>query len=77
VDFNRVRQAKHVIGVRGGMVRGFSCADSTPYSGVRELRDELTAAMEEGHKRALLILDGSYQFVSIGVYVDKAKLVLQ
>ena len=90
VDFQRVRQAKHVIGVRmpipksieqfgsgvtldsssGGMVRGFSSADSTPDSAVRELRDELTAAMEDGHRRALLILDGGYQFaVSIGVYV--------
>jgi hypothetical protein len=97
VDFNRVRQAKHVIGVKmpvpksiepygdsvtldsasGGKVRGFSSADSTPDSGVRELRDELTAAMEDGHKQALLILDGGFQFaVSIGVYV-RVKLVLQ
>lgn len=55
----------------GGMVRGLSSADPTPDSGVRELRDELTAAMEDGHKRALLILDGGYQFaVSISVYVE-------
>jgi hypothetical protein len=61
-----------------GMVRGFSSADSTPDSGVRELRDELTAAMEDGNKRALLILDGGYQFaVSIGVYVRvKSELVM-
>jgi hypothetical protein len=91
LNFDRVRKAKHVIGVRmpvpksieafgdgvtldsssGGIVRGFSSADSTPDSGVRELRDQLTEAMEAGHKRALLILDGGYQFaVSIGVYVD-------
>jgi hypothetical protein len=98
VDFKRVRQAKHVIGVKmpvpksieaygngitldsssGGMVRGFSSADSTPDAGVRELRDELTAAMEEGHKRALLILDGGFQFaVSIGAYVRvKSELVM-
>jgi len=56
----------------GGIVRGFSYADPTPNAGVRELRDELTAAMEDGHKRALLILDGGYQFaVSIGVYVQR------
>lgn len=90
MDFKRVREAKHVVGVRmpvpksirqycqgvtldsssGALVTGFSsCADS-PDSAVHALRDELTAAMEDGHKRALLILDGGYQFaVSIGVYV--------
>jgi hypothetical protein len=98
VDFKRVRQAKHVIGVKmpvpksiepygdgvtldsssGGMVRGFSSADSTPDSGVRELRDELTAAMEDGNERALLIVDGGYQFaVHLGVYVRlNSKLVM-
>jgi hypothetical protein len=52
----------------GALMTGFSsCVDSTD-SGVRELRDELTAAMESGHERALLILDGGYQFaVSIGI----------
>lgn len=98
LDFARVRQARHVIGVKmpvpksiehfgdsvtfdsssGALVNEFSsCADS-PNSAVRELRDELTAAMEDGHKRALLILDAGYQFaVHVGVYVRvKSELVM-
>ncbi len=35
-------------------------------------------AMAEGHKRAILILDGSFQFsVSIGVYTDAITEVVQ
>lgn len=55
----------------GGRVTGGMSCDPTPDSGVRELHGYLTQAMNNGHKRALLILDGGYQFaVRIGVYVD-------
>jgi hypothetical protein len=37
---------------------------------VQELRDLLAQAKEDGHERAILILDAAYRFaVSIGVYV--------
>jgi hypothetical protein len=90
LDFERVRKAKHVIGVRmpvpktityvdnvemdsstGGKLRTTMYADPTPNAAVEELRAVLMQALEDGHKRALLILDAAYQFsVSIGVYVD-------
>ena len=55
----------------GGLVLGFSSCAPTTDSGVEELREILHAAKAEDHKRAILILDGAYQFaVSIGVYVD-------
>lgn len=54
----------------GGLVRGFTYADPTPDQGVETLRDILNRAKDAGHHRALLILDGAYQFAtSIGVYV--------
>lgn len=54
----------------GGRIRGYCSADDTPDAGVAEIRDLLTQAREDGHKRAILILDAGYQFaVSIGVYV--------
>ncbi|MFB3917091.1 MAG: hypothetical protein ACE14M_10205 [Terriglobales bacterium] len=95
LNFDRVRQAKHVIGVSmpvpktihefgegvvmdsstGGQVHGAAYADPTPDNGVAALRATLTQAMDAGHKRALLILDGGYQFaVTIGVYVDATVL---
>lgn len=54
----------------GGRIRGYCSADNTPDAGVQEIRDLLAEASEDGHKRAILILDAGYQFaVSIGVYV--------
>jgi hypothetical protein len=54
----------------GCRIRGFSSADDTPDAGVQEIRDLLARAREDGHERAILILDAGYQFaVSIGVYV--------
>ena len=54
----------------GGLVSGFSSCASSPNSGVEELQSLLHEAREEGQDRAILILDGTYQFaVSIGVYV--------
>lgn len=53
----------------GGAVRGFSSADSTPDAGVAELRQILWDLKAIGETKAILILDGGYQFaVSIGVY---------
>src|SRR5262249_23923279 len=55
----------------GGRIRGFSSADDTTEAGVQEIRELLTQAREEGHTRAILMLDAAYQFaVSIGVYVS-------
>lgn len=91
LTFDRVRKAKHLIGVRmpvpkgiqefgegvtldsstGGKVVGFTTATHSTEPGVEDLKDTLREAKGEGHKRAILILDGGYQFaVSIGVYVD-------
>lgn len=54
----------------GGKVTGFESSRSSPGGGVRELRDLLRIARDQGHQQAVLILDGAYQFaVSIGVYV--------
>lgn len=53
----------------GGRVTGFSSAESTPDGGVEELKGYLKQAEEEGAARAILILDGGYQFATrIGVY---------
>lgn len=58
----------------GGELRSTMHADSTPDAGVARFREILTRAKEEGYSRAILILDGAYQFsVSIGVYVDSRK----
>ena len=58
----------------GGMVRGFDSVDPSPKAAVEEVRGILDRAQDAGHDRALLILDGAYQFaVSIGVYVPAAK----
>ncbi len=55
----------------GGAVRSSSHSDPTPDAGAEELRDLLRLAREAGKTRALLVLDGAYQFaVSIGVYVE-------
>lgn len=81
VDFDRVRRAQHVIGVEMPLPQGIAFVDNLEFDsytnrqisgdGVQEV---LTRAMQDGHKRALLILDAGYQFaVSIGVYVDAAK----
>ena len=57
----------------GGLIRGFADADPTPATAVEALREILRQAKEAGHDRALMILDGAYQFaVSIGVYVPAA-----
>jgi hypothetical protein len=62
ITFKHVRRAKHLIGVRMPVP---DVADA-----VEELKAVLLDAMNAGHKRAILILDGTYQFaVSIGVYV--------
>ena len=54
----------------GGRVTGFSSSEDSPDGGVGELQDILRAAKAAGHTKALLVLDGAYQFcVSIGVYV--------
>jgi len=54
----------------GGLVRSFTTADATPDSSVAMLREILHRAKESDNERAILIVDGLYQFaVSIGVYV--------
>ena len=54
----------------GGLVRGFSYADPRPEAAVGALREILNRAQNVDHGRALLIIDGAYQFAfSIGVYV--------
>ncbi len=55
----------------GGRLTSFSSCESTPDGGVADIQQMLTELMEQGHTRALLIIDGAYQFsVSVGLYVD-------
>jgi hypothetical protein len=55
----------------GGRVTGLTSCESSPSGGVKEIKKILRRAMEMGYQRALLVLDGAYQFaVDIGVYVD-------
>lgn len=57
----------------GGLVRGFSHADPRPEAAVGALREILNRAQNVDHGRALLIIDGVYEFAfSIGVYVRAA-----
>ena len=56
-----------------GMIFGIGCQDPTPESAVEALREILEEAKNAGHDRALLIIDGVYEFAfSIGVYVRAA-----
>lgn len=80
VDFNRVRKAPHCIAVQMPIPPNtirfvnnveFDSMDGhcISGSGVEELKDTLHQLKDEGVDRALLILDGAYQFaVSIAVY---------
>ncbi len=53
-----------------GIVRGFNRADDTPEAAVEAFRNILEEAKGAGHSRALLILDGAYEFAfTIGAYV--------
>jgi hypothetical protein len=53
----------------GGAVRGFSSADPTPNGAVEQLQEILNQAKRAGYERAILIIDGGFQFaVSVGVY---------
>lgn len=78
VDFDRVRRAQHVIGVRMPVPKSIAFVDNAEFDSGNgqqisgdSVQDILARAMEAGHERALLILDAGYQFaVSIGVYVD-------
>ena len=55
----------------GGRVTGLESCESTPDGGVEELKEILRRAREMGYPRALMVLDGAYQFaVRIGVYVN-------
>jgi hypothetical protein len=71
-------QATHVIGVRMPIPKSIEFVDNAEFDSGNgrqisgdSVQDILTHAMEDGHERALLILDARYQFaVSIGVYVD-------
>jgi hypothetical protein len=78
VDFERVRTAKHVIGVEMPIPKGIKFFDNAEFDSGNgqqisgsDLKDLLGAAKDEGYTKALLILDAAYQFaVSIGVYVS-------
>jgi len=78
VDFDRVRQAKHVIGVEMPVPKSIRFFDNAEFDSLdghqisgNDVRDILTSARDQGHRRALLVLDAAYQFaVSVGVYVD-------
>lgn len=77
VDFDRVRKAKHVIGVEMPIPKGIKFYDNAEFDSMNgtqisgfDIQNILKAAREEGFSKAILILDAGYQFaVSIGVYV--------
>ncbi len=57
-------------GSSGGRLTAFSSCEDSPDGAVEELKETLHRAQDEGHKRAILILDAAYQFsISIGIYV--------
>jgi hypothetical protein len=73
-----VRKAPHCIGVRMPLPKGLEFRDSITFDsmdghgingGVEDLKRYLRDLKADGYKRAILILDGGYQFASsIGVY---------
>jgi hypothetical protein len=81
LTFNQVRKAKHLIGVQmprpGLEFRGnteFDSMDGHCISGggVAELQELMRQAKAEGYTKAVVILDGAYQFaVSLGLYVPE------
>jgi hypothetical protein len=59
----------------GGRLTGFSSCEETPDGAVEEVKELLRDAKQQGYRRAILVLDGAYQFsVSIGVYTDAKKV---
>jgi hypothetical protein len=59
-------------GSTGGELIGFSSCASTPDSAVERLCELLRTAKDRRYKRAILILNGGYQFsVSVGVYAER------
>jgi|SRR5882762_2823441 len=80
LTFDYVRKAKHLIAVQMKVPDGIhQVGDGVTFDsmdghgidgGLLDLKAELLQAREDGATRALLILDGAFQFcVSIGVYV--------
>jgi len=80
VDTARARKAQHVIGVEMPVPEGIEFYDNAEFDSMdghqisgESVQSILESAREDGHKKAILILDAGYQFaVSIGVYVPKA-----
>jgi len=57
--------------MNGGTVTGFSSSGESSI-GIREIKESLYNAKNAGNTRALIVLDGAYQFsVSIGVFAEK------
>lgn len=83
ITFDKVRHAPHVIGhktthwEKSLVFLGNACFDSMDGHCIGGGLDELTEHVKTGikkHGKAILILDGGYQFsVSIGVYAPKKK----
>lgn len=84
VDFDKISKAKHLIGVKMPIPEGIKFVDNVEFDsmsgqsisggGVPELKNQLHTLKDQGAKRAILILDGAYQFaVSIGIYIDDKK----
>ena len=54
----------------GGRLTSSSSCEGSSDGAVSEIQETLSNAMAEGHTRAILILDGAYQFsISLGLYV--------
>jgi len=80
INFEQIRRAKHLFPVECQDYFGLEFIGNTEFSsmsgesisggGVQGVRDLLYKARNAGYTKAMIILDGAYQFaVSIGVYV--------
>ena len=64
-------------GDQSSLVRGFGRADLTPEAAAELIREILEEAKDAGNDRAILIVDGAYEFaISIGVYVPAVRAVM-
>lgn len=83
LTFDDIRKAKHIIGVEMPTPKGIEFVDCVTFDsmdghgldgGVDTIQDYLRALKEQGEDRAVVIMDGAYQFaVRISVYRETAE----
>ena len=86
LDFGTLQHAPHIFAVEGprhGLTLIDSCTFdamtgekcySTKAARLEDIQQALRQARAQGHRRAILVFDGAYQFAArVGVYVRPAK----